>query len=146
MIDEQFEATLYFSNKLSFCFCYTWVCSKTFGWVLEISVPCQEKNTRLFSSQRGAIRRKKNFPEKKNFSTLNKNILVNIGPNFMQQNSKAWEKLFRIWLWGLFSKKVNRSGFGQSIYMYFFSCDLKVNFEKLFFNLNSFYLIYALFI
>ena len=85
-----------------------------------------------------AIRRKKNFPEKKNFSTLNKNILVNIGPNFMQQNSKAWEKLFRIWLWGLFSKKVNRSGFGQSIYMYFFSCDLKVNFEKLCFNLNSF--------
>ena len=43
-----------------------------------------------------AIRRKKNFPEKKNFSTLNKNILLNIGPNFMQQNSKACKKLFRI--------------------------------------------------
>ena len=85
-----------------------------------------------------AIRRKKNFPEKKKFSTLKKNILVNIGPNFMQQNTKACKKLFRIWLWGLFNKTENISGFGQSIYMYFFSCDLKVNFEKLCFNLNSF--------
>ena len=78
-----------------------------------------------------AIRRKKNFPEKKNFSTLNKNILVNIGPNFMQQNTKACQNLFRTGFWGLLNKKVNKSGIGQSIYMYFFSCDLKVYFEKL---------------
>ena len=43
-----------------------------------------------------AIRRKKNFPEKKNFSTLKKIILVNIGPNFMQQNTKAFKNLFGI--------------------------------------------------
>ena len=75
-----------------------------------------------------AIRRKKNFPEKNFFLNLNKNILVKIGPNFMQQNTKACKKLFRTGFWGLLNKKVNISGIGQSLYMQFFSRDMKVNF------------------
>ena len=43
-----------------------------------------------------AIRRKKIFPEKKNFLTSIKNIFVKTGPNFMQQNTKMFKKLFRI--------------------------------------------------